>query len=157
MGFAGAQRAADLHQEYGLVLMFTQKRGLPLLRGMKLGVAVLQLLRFDKQHLAGQIDGKLRILDFQRLVGDIYGVHDPLDNVFQIGFVPCFPGNDLFPVPLIHIDGMEVIHAFVAADGVHIGDKPLAGTEAVARKRVALPLCQRMYHLRLDADIGNVK
>ena len=52
---------------------------------------------------------------------------------------------------------MEVVHDLVAADGVHVGDQTLAGAEAVARKGIALPFCQRMDDLRFHTDVGDIE
>ena len=56
--------------------------------------------------------------------------------------------DDLLPVPLVDVDGVEVVHLLVAADGVHVGEEALAGVELVALQRQPLPLGQRMHHLR---------
>ena len=52
---------------------------------------------------------------------------------------------------------MDVIQRFVPADGVHIGVEALIGAKAVAVQRQPLPFGQRMDHLRIPADIGDVK
>ena len=45
-------------------------------------------------------------------------VLDYIDVVFHVSF---FLGDDLLPVPLVHIDGVDVVYVLVAADGNHIG------------------------------------
>ena len=52
---------------------------------------------------------------------------------------------------------MDIIQRFVPADGVHIGVEALIGAKAVAVQRQPLPFGQRMDHLRIPADIGDVK
>ena len=68
-----------------------------------------------------------------------------------------FPGDDLFPVPLVYVDRVEVIQLLVPADGVHVGVEAGIGAEAVALQGQALPLCQRMDDLDLFSDIGDIK
>ena len=45
-------------------------------------------------------------------------VLDYIDVVFHVSF---FLGDDLLPVPLVHIDGVDVVYVLVAADGNHVG------------------------------------
>ena len=52
---------------------------------------------------------------------------------------------------------MDIIQRFVPADGVHIGVEALIGAKAVAVQRQPLPFGQRMDHLCIPADIGDVK
>ena len=66
-------------------------------------------------------------------------------------------GDNLFPVPLVHIDRVDIIQFLIPTDGVHIGIQSLAGLKAVAEKRQALPLGQRMDDLRLPPDIRHIK
>ena len=52
---------------------------------------------------------------------------------------------------------MEVIHLFIAANGVHVGEQALANVELVALERQTLPLSQRVHHLCHAAHIGDVE
>ena len=65
--------------------------------------------------------------------------------------------DDLFPVPLIHIDGVEVVQLLVAADGVHVAVQALAHPEAVVLQGLALPLGQRLHHLCFGAAVLDVE
>ena len=56
-------------------------------------------------------------------------------------------GDDLLPVPLVHIARVQVVELLVAADGVHVGVDALAGAIAVLAQRHALPLGKRLDHL----------
>ena len=156
MRLAGAQCAADLHEKQRLAGMLLHEGRFALGR-CKIGITILQLLRLDEQHLARKIGMKLRIFDLERLVCDVDRVDDALDGVLQGGFVARFARDDLFPVPLIDIDRVQIVHDLVAADGVHIRDQTFAGAEAVTREGVALPLSQGMHDLRFNADVGDVK
>ena len=130
--------------------MLLQVGVLPLL-GRHLRVHVLQLLCGDKAHLPlqpGQ-DGKLGI---DGLHG-VLGVADGADNVhhrqLQIVQVSVLRQDHLLPVPLVHVDRVQVVQlVLVPADGVHVGVDALAGVEAVALQRQPLPLGQGLHHLR---------
>ena len=52
---------------------------------------------------------------------------------------------------------MGVIHLFVPADGVHIREQTLAHIELIFLQRQALPLGQRMHHLGVGTNIGDVE
>lgn len=65
--------------------------------------------------------------------------------------------DDLLPIPLIDVDGVQIIQLLVAADGVHVGVNALAGVDVVAIERHALPLGQRMDDLRVGVRAGNIE
>ena len=137
-------------------MMLAQDRVFALLGGL-VGIQVLQLLGRDEEHIPVQLRVKAR-------EGDAEGVirlADRADNVahgaLEIGNVAVFARDDLFPVPLVDVDGVEVVDLFVAADGVHIGEKSLAGVELIALECQTLPLRQRMDDLRVYTDVGDVE
>ena len=155
MLFAGFQNAADLHQEHGVV--FGADSVFPLLGGF-VRPAILQFLRGDEIHIPIQLDPQAGEGHVQRFTGFAYGGDDGPNGGLQIGFVPILAGDDLLPVPLIHIDGVDIVQiVLVPADSVHVGVQPLAYMEAVALQRQTLPLGQRMYHLGVLSDAGNIK
>ena len=95
--------------------------------------------------------------DIQRAARLADGGDDIAHGALEISDVAVLGGDDLFPVPLVHIDGVEVVDLFVAADGVHVGEQALADLEVVALERKTLPFGQRMNDLGIGADVGNVK
>ena len=130
---------------------------LPLVGG-EMGVQVLQLLGGDEAHLPLQLHLQLREGPAQGVAGVAHRPHNGADGVAEVVLVPLVPGDDLLPVPLIHVDGVDVVQAFVPADGVHVGIEPVAGVEAVALEGQALPLGQGVDHLPLRArDGGDVE
>ena len=173
---AGFQLAADLHQEDRVVL--AQDGVFALLRRL-VGVHVLQLLRRDEEDLAVELRMQARERNAERIVRLADGADDVAHGALQIRLVPVLghldrlvnptdgllqerdgallARNDLFPVPLVDVNRVEVVHLFVAPDGVHIGEQALADVELVALERQPLPLGKRMDDLRVDADIGNVE
>ena len=83
--------------------------------------------------------------------------HDGAHDVLQIRLVPVFLTDNLLPVPLVHIDGVEVVHVLVAADSVHVAVEALAHAETVVFQGLALPLGQRLDDLHLDAAVLGVE
>ena len=75
-------------------------------------------------------------------IGIAQPIYNGLHRYSQKGFVPLLRRDDLFPVPLIHIDRVEVVKRFIPPDSVHICIQSLAGVESVAMERIALPFGQ---------------
>ena len=102
----------------------------------------------------------MRAQNGRDLVDLFAGVRDGVDDL-QHGFLQIFDiallaRDDFLPVPLVDIDGVEVVqHLFVAADGVHVGIKPVPGVKIIAIQRHALPFGERMHDLRLGARGGD--
>ena len=141
MGLTTLQRSADLHQEGGAVLL--HKGVLTLLRG-QVRVLVLQLLRGDEGDV-GAVQRQLLQLGehgVQVHLGGADSGHDGAHHALEVSLVAVFQTDHLFPVPLVHIDGVQVVQIFVAADSVHIAVQALAHTEIVVLQGLALPLCQ---------------
>ena len=154
MRLAGLQLAADLHEEDRVMLAHD---GVFALLGGLVGVAVLQLLRGDEIHVALELRVQAREGDAQRVVRLADRADDVAHGALEIVHGAVFTGDDLFPVPLVDVDGVEVVDLLVAADGIHVGEKSLAGVELIALERQALPLRQRMDDLRVYTDIRNVE
>ena len=155
MLFAGSQLAADLHEEHGVVL---GADGVFPLLGCLVRPAVLQLLGGDEVHLPVQLYPQAGEGHIQRVAGLTHGGDDGPDGGLQIRLVPVLPGDDLLPVPLVHIDGVDVVQIIlIPADGIHIGVQALALVEAVALQGQTLPLGQRVDHLGVLADTGDVE
>ena len=83
--------------------------------------------------------------------------HDGAHHVLQVGLAAVLLADDLLPVPLVHIDGVEVVQLLVPADGVHVAVQTLAHAEIVVLQRLPLPFCQRLHHLCLGATVLDVK
>ena len=121
--------------------------------------AVLQLLGGDEVHLPVQLYPQAGEGHIQRVAGLTHGGDDGPDGGLQIRLVPVLPGDDLLPVPLVHIDGVDVVQIIlIPADGIHIGVQALALVEAVALQGQTLPLGQRVDHLGVLApNAGDVE
>ena len=152
--FARLQRPADLRDEGGRVL--SDEGGLALFGG-KLGPAVLELLRRDEGDLARKGDGDLREFALERFAHVAHGVHDGAHRRIQKVGAAVLAGDDLLPIPLVDVDGVEIVERLVAADGVHIGIQPFVHLKAVLFERQPLPFGEGVHDLPLLADGGDVE
>ena len=59
-------------------------------------------------------------------------------------------GDDLLPVPLVHVDAVVVVEEVVLADGPHVGAQALAEAHAELVQGDALPLGRRLHDLRVE-------
>ena len=74
---------------------------------------------------------------------------DGSDSFLKIIDGALFTGDDLLPVPLIHVDRVNVVCCLVSADGAHICVEPFTMCKTVFLQRHALPLRQRVNDFRL--------
>ena len=147
VGLAGSQPAADLHDQRGAVL--PQERVLPVPGLGQVGVHVLQLLGGDAGHVPVQLDVDAGEFPAQA-VGDVHhAVHDLLSGALQIVQVAVLAGDDLLPVPLVHVDGVDVVQLLVGTQGVHVGVDAAPGGDAQLRELGALPFGEGVYDLGL--------
>lgn len=156
MRLTGAQRAADLHQECGRMVFY--KGVLPLLR-RPFGILILQLLRGNKSNVP--LRGRQDIQRREQCAHGFFRVtdrsHDALHCLLQMLQRTLLRRNHFFPVPLIHINGVEIVEIFIPPDGVHIRDNSAAHIKTIAVQRRAFPFGQRMHHLSMGAGGPNIK
>ena len=152
---AGTQRPADADDEHRAVRLC--KSIFPFL-WCERGPLVLQLLRGGKRRFPAQPHALQRgELPFQLIQRAAHRIHDLLHSLLQIFGGSLLPGDDLFPVPLVHINGVKVVHLLVPADGVHVCDQTVAHMEIILSQSHALPLRQRMHHLGVCPQRGHVE
>ena len=157
MLFPGLQSAADADDESGFVLF--QECVFPFFR-REIRPAVFELLRSDECDLALQLRHNLK-LRIDRAHGALRLAHSGSNvhnGCFQIINRAVLLLDHFLPVPLIDIDGVEIIEdILVASNGIHIRVKALAGIKTVYMQRHALPFCKRLHNLCLSADVRNIK
>ena len=154
MGLAAPELVADAHDEHRFLV--PADGVLPLLGG-QVGPGVLQLLGGDEEDVVHQGEVHPRELIAGCAGGLLHRAVDVPDGGHQIFGGALLAGDDLFPVPLVHIDGMQVVQLLVPADGVHVGIQAPARLEAVFAQRPALPLRQGMHHLDVGLQVPDVK
>ena len=129
----------------------------PLLGG-KVGVEILQLLGGDEGHLPGQVNlFQGRELPAQFIGGGAHGVHNIPHSILQEGGGALAGGDHPLPVPLVHINAVQVVQLLVPAHGVHVGYQTLAGAETVLVQGIALPFGKTVHNLGLLVQAGHVK
>ena len=74
---------------------------------------------------------------------------DALHNVFEKSHRSVFPADDGLPVPLVHIERMQVVKLLISTDSIHVGIDAIARFYLILRQRESLPLGQRVNHLSL--------
>ena len=144
MGQTVSQSAADLHNADGAFCLGDIKFSLLWSVVRK---HFFQLPGGDKENIVGQnllyvviVNGHVFLRFAQHLI-------DCADGGFQGFQIAFFLGNDLFPIPLIHIDGMNIVRLFISADGAHIGVKSFAHGKSVFFQGIPFPLCQGLHDL----------
>ncbi len=83
--------------------------------------------------------------------------HNFPDGILEVEDVPVLGVNVLLLVPLVHVDGVEIVHDLIPADGAHVSIETRAQLELVALEGQALPLGQGVNHLTIGSHIGDIK
>ena len=144
MGLAIGQLVTDLHQEDGAFFLSDQVLAF---LGRLIRIAVRQLLGGYKIDVLRKNLFNVIILDGHVFFRFLQGLVNLPDGFFQIFYIPVFLQDNFFPVPLIHVDGVNIIRILIPADGAHICVEAFADVEAVLLQGVALPFCQGMNDL----------
>ena len=128
VGLSVAQRAADASDEHGVV--FPRDEPFALFRTL-VRIEPAKLLRMDEIHVRCEkwLDG--RILLAHHVFCAPHGCIDFLHDAFQELQVALFRRDDTFPVPLVHVERMQVAQRLVGADGVHVRVDAVAGTDVI--------------------------
>ena len=155
MGLSGAQLPANLHDTGSS--MFFHIGFLALRAGLQVGIHIFQSLGGHKGNIPAQFRSQLREADMETVIGIADGPDNGPDDELQILQIPIFPGDDLLPVPLVHIDGVDIVQLLVPADGVHIGVQAVADAEIVPLQGKALPFGQGMNHLGIHTNRGDIE
>ena len=91
----------------------------------------------------------LRELDEEFVFRDFDGLVDAADGLLEEAQVAVFGADDLLPVPLVHVDGVDVVQLLVGTQGVHVGVDAAPGGDAQLRELGALPLGEGVHDLGL--------
>ena len=85
-------------------------------------------------------------------------MNDIHDRGFQIVQIAVTGEYHLFPIPLIYINGMQIVQdLLVATYCIHISIQSLPGKEVVPLQSQALPFCKGVYDLRGAVCVENLK
>ena len=87
------------------------------------------------------------------LTGEILGAQDgsidALHHILKMSQRALLACYHRLPVPLVHIERVEVIQLLVCTNGVHVGIDTVARLNVIFGQGQAFPFCQRVYHLCL--------
>ena len=117
MGLSVCQSASDLHDADGpLSLRYIV---FPFLGGI-VGEHFFQLSGGDEEDVMGKKLFYVIIMYGHIFLGLAKHLVHGSDGVLQGVQISVFSGDDLFPIPLIHIDGMDIVRLLVPAYGAHV-------------------------------------
>ncbi|OPZ96622.1 MAG: hypothetical protein BWY71_01880 [Planctomycetes bacterium ADurb.Bin412] len=152
MNLAGGQLAADADDED--CTQFAGDFGFPL-AGREAWVAAGEVFGMNKGDFFGQDGGDLGIFFAGEGLGLTQDGIDCIHYLFEKAEVTFVMVHDPFPVPLVHVDGVEVVEVvFVAADGVHVGIETLARLETIVSQDHTFPFGQGEDHLSFGVVVG---
>ena len=115
----------------------------------KVWIFLHQFLGMDKVDVMRQERLDLRIHFTHHVFRASHGRIDADDDLLQEFYCSLFGGDGTFPVPLVHVERVQIAQLFVGTDGIHIGIDTIARTDAVFGQGEAFPLCQRVNHFGL--------
>ena len=114
----------------------------------KVWISLPQFFGVNEQYRIRKHRGYLRIHFADHIFRPdhrrIYAVHCP----FQERDCPFFGSDDALPVPLVDIQGMQIVQLFICPYRIHVGVDAVPRLYPVFCKSESLPFCERMYHLR---------
>ena len=114
------------------------------LLGSLVRIQTAQLLGVDKEHLTGQERLQLRICFVnQVLCPEHCRIYLSYNTLKELN-VAVFCGYYAFPVPLVHIKGMQIAKTLIGTDSIHIGIYSVSWLYIVFCQREAFPFGQRM-------------
>ena len=138
--------AANTNHEHGTVSLADS---ILTLLGRLVGIHLQQLLSMDEVYLLRQEGLDLRV----GLTGQIFrsadGRIDTLHDILQERQRAVFLADHGFPVPLVHIERMQIVELLISTDGVHVGIDTITRLYLILSQRKTLPLGQRVNHLSL--------
>ena len=146
MLFAVAQLAPDADDEHCAIFL---GNGVFALFGAEVGVKLAQFFGVYEVQLVRQagLDGGEHLIN--HVFGAYHGGIDAVYDFFQEFDAAVLRGDDPFPVPLVHVEGMQVAQFFVGPDGIHVRIDAISGFYVVFCQGEPFPFGQRVYDLCL--------
>ena len=97
-------------------------------------------------YLSRQKCLQLRISLTRQILGAQNGGVDALYHVLEMTHCALLIGYHRFPVPLVHVERVQIVQFFIGAYSVHVGIDAVARFNLVFSQREPLPLGQRVHH-----------
>ena len=101
----------------------------------------------DESDLLRKFLRTCRIVFGNEECGPLDGFVDLGDHGLEEIQVPLVIVHHPLPVPLVNVDGVDVVDVIVRTDGVHVGVKTRARCETVVCQGHALPFCKALHDL----------
>ncbi len=140
-----AEVASDTDDEDGSI---GSADGILALLWSEVGVHLEEFFGVDEMDVIGKEWLNLRIAFAYEVFGALYGVVDAAHHGLQITYIPVFGLHDALPIPLIDIEGMDVVKFFIATDGIHVGVESIAWLDVVLSEHDPFPLGKGMHYFR---------
>ena len=96
----------------------------------------------NEMQLFRQAGLDLRIHLIDHVLGAYHGGINAGYDFFEEFHITVFSSDNSLPVPLVHVEGVEVTQFFIGANGVHVGIDAVAGFDIVFGQRQSLPFGQ---------------
>ena len=154
MRLAARELVADLHDTHGAFLAADQI--LALLGGL-VGIHCFQLVSRDEEDVVRKDLFNVIVADRHVLLSLSEDAVDAAYDILKRVHIALISGDDLLPVPLVDVDGVDVVRHFVAADRHHVGVEPFTDAEAVFAEGVSLPFGERVDDFRHLACLLDIK
>ena len=100
----------------------------------------------DEVNLLRQERLQLRICLTRQILRTADGSIDTLHHILQIADGALFLRYHSLPVPLVHIQRVQVVQFLVGTDGIHIRIDTMTRLNIVFCQRQTLPFGQRVHH-----------
>ena len=138
------QASADANHEHSTHLLAD---GILALLRREGGVALQQLLGMNEVNLLGQERLQLRVGLAHQVFRTANGSIDAVHHILQECQRAVFLTDHCLPVPLVHIQRVQVVEFLVGTDGIHVRIDAVAAFHLLLGQRQSLPLRQRVHHL----------
>ena len=131
------QASADANHKYRTHLLAD---GILALLRREGGVALQQLLGMNEVNLLGQERLQLRVGLAHQVFRTANGSIDAVHHILQECQRAVFLTDHCLPVPLVHIQRVQVVEFLVGTDGIHVRIDAVAALHLLLGQRQSLPL-----------------
>ena len=118
-----AQLTSDADDEHCAVLL---GNGMLALLRREVGVHLHQLFGMDEVNLLGERRLQLGVHLIYHVFGAQHSCIDALYNLLEEVYVAVLLTDDTLPVPLVHIERVQVAQLLIGTDSVHVGIDAIA-------------------------------
>ena len=136
--------ASYTHHEHSTI--FAADKVLALL-GCLVGIHAQEFLAMDEMNLLGQEMLQLRVGLTNKKLGTKDGAVNLTDDMLEEGHCAVLGTNDTLPVPLVHIQAVDIVQFLIGTDGIHVGHNAKSALHVIVGQGDTFPFRQTVYHL----------